>query len=105
MLLLETCVSFGAEEALNPCREDGNNPTQSISGGGCRPTRIWVYNQLQRHFEFVYLPITQPDHEEFPLDWTSPSSHPFNRSIFIASRQKILNPLLTENIPWQQNRV
>ena len=72
MLLLETCVSFGNEDFLNPVIENAANPSQAISGKGCRPTRRWVYNQLKRHFEFVYLPITQPNHEEFPIDWTSP---------------------------------
>jgi len=70
MLLLETCVSFGDEDLLNPCTEDALNPTQSISGRGCRPTRRWIYNQIKRHFDFVYLPITQPNHEEFPIDGT-----------------------------------
>lgn len=105
MLLLESCVSFGDEESLNPCYEDELNPTQSISGKGCRPTRRWVYNHLKRHFKFVYLPITQPNHEEFPIDWTLlRSKQTLTRAVFIASRAKISNKLLVENIPMKQIR-
>ena len=106
MLLLETCVSFGDEDLLNTCIEDALNPTQAISGTGCRPTRRWIYNQLKRHFEFVYLPITQPNYEEFPIDWTSPPhlNKTLTRAVFIASRQKIINKLLVEEIPMKQKR-
>jgi ubiquinone/menaquinone biosynthesis C-methylase UbiE len=105
MLLLETCVSFGDEALLNPCNEDALSPTQAVSGTGCRPTRRWVYNQLKKYFEFVYLPITQPNHEEFPLDWSSPQDNKtLTRAIFIASRNKIISKLLKEEIPMKQIR-
>lgn len=106
-LLLETCVSFGNEESLNPCQEDILSPTQSLVGKGCRPTRKWVYNTLKQWFDYVYLPITQPFHEEFPIDWSSPSRHKsrFQRAIFIASKEKIINDMLTEEIPMTQKRL
>ncbi|GEM_PF-3336120 len=103
MLLLETCVSLGDGEEINLCDEQGDNPTQSFSGKGCRPTRNWVFNCLKKHFDFVYMPITQPNHPEFPLDWTNlNSSENLTISIFIASREKINNNLLLEDIPLQQ---
>ena len=105
LLLLETCVSFGNEETLNPCKELASNPSQSVSGIGCRPTRAWVYAQLKRHFSYVYLPITQPWHEEFPLDWTfPPDSKRLTRAIFVASTEPINNSLLSEQIPAKQGR-
>lgn len=105
MLLLETCVSYGNAEAINLCHEAIEDPTQSFHGQGCRPTRTWVHTQLKRQFEFVYMPVTQPNHEEFPLDWGTPPSSPIlTRSIYIASRQKLENPVLTESIPMQQKR-
>jgi hypothetical protein len=106
LLLLETCVSFGDEEAINFVQEDEKYPSQSTSGYGCRPTRPWIYNQLKQHFEFVYMPITQPNHEQFPIDWdlaTTPEAR-FARSVFIASRQKLENALLIEGIPIKQTR-
>jgi hypothetical protein len=105
LFLLETCVSFGDEVLVSSCSEDAANPTQAISGVGCRPTRRWVYNQLKNYFEFVYLPITQPNHEEFPIDWTlSPPKQTLTRCVFIASRQTIVSELLTEEIPIKQKR-
>ncbi|MFX0133320.1 MAG: class I SAM-dependent methyltransferase [Candidatus Hodarchaeota archaeon] len=105
LLLLETCVSFGNENLLNLCAEDILNPTQSYVGSGCRPTRRWVYSQLKRHFEFVYLPVTQPNHEEFPIDWTRPPSKQIlTRAVFVASREQINNKFLVEEIPMKQIR-
>ncbi len=104
MLLLETCVSFGDEEAINLCVENAENVGQSASGQGCRPTRSWVYRELKKHFEHVYLPTTQPNHEEFPLDWTSPHSGSLSRAVFIASRHELESPVLVEAIPMQQIR-
>ncbi|MEM7552634.1 MAG: methyltransferase domain-containing protein [Cyanobacteria bacterium P01_A01_bin.84] len=105
-LLLETCVSSGNGEYMNLCKEYAEDMTQSISGKGCRPTRKWIYSQLKRHFEFVYMPITQPNHQEFPLDWTSLSSSDSGllRSIFIASRYELNNSLLVEEIPMKQRK-
>lgn len=105
MLLLETCVSFDGGESVNPSFEPAENPAFSFSGHCCRPTRKWVYRELKRHFEFVYLPVTQPNHVEFPVDWvTLPSGSHLTRSIFIASRQKLTNSLLTEEIPTLQTK-
>jgi len=109
MLLLETRVSFGEDDSLNLCTEDASSPTESISGEGCRPTRKWVHNRLKQHFQFVYMPTTQPWHEEFPMDWMTPPEQKSPnstsvRAIFIASRQKIINGLLTEDIPLRQVR-
>lgn len=102
---LETCVSFGNEEAINPCSEPAESASQAVSGQGCRPTRIWVFNQLKKYFDFVYMPITQPNHEEFPLDWSSePQNNTLTRSVFIASKTPLDNPLLIEEIPMTQQR-
>ena len=105
MLLLETCVSPGDEDAVNLVTEDGQNPSQSVGGTGCRPTRRWVYNQLSRHFEYVYLPLTQPNHEEFPTEWTSaPSNQKLTRAVFLATREQIDNELMCQAIPTKQVR-
>lgn len=105
LLLLETCVSPGEEEAINLCEEPAGDPTQSVVGYGCRPTRPWVFNQLKQHFAYVYMPVTQPNHKEFPIDWTADlSGARLTRSVFIASREPIHNPLLVDGIPMRQQR-
>ena len=100
MLLIETCVSFGAEEEVNLLKEEKNNITQSYSGTGCRPTRPWVFKTLKENYEFVYIPKTQPNHTEFSLDWKSPEKHQarFARAIFIASHECIENELLAPHL-------
>jgi SAM-dependent methyltransferase len=105
LLLLETCVSYGDNEAINPVQEQAHNPTQSVTGTGCRPTRPWVYRELRKHFDHVYMPLTQPNHVEFPLDWSkSDNSGRLTRAVFIASRGPLVNPLLMEGIPSRQVR-
>ena len=101
MLLLETCVSFGTNEAINQVPEDVTDPTQAAHGMGCRPTRLWVFNSLSRLFDYVYVPRTQPWHEEFPTDWLAPP--PANttglfRSVFIASRTPLDSPMLANSL-------
>ena len=100
MLLLETCVSFGDDEAIHSIGEDCSDPTQAASGTGCRPTRPWIFAALKRLFAHVYVPRTQPNHEEFPLDWTRPEnrSGSLHRAIFIASRAAIDNELLVPEL-------
>jgi SAM-dependent methyltransferase len=106
MLLLETCVSFGESNEINLTAEVQSNPTQAYSGVGCRPTRAWLFRELQSLFEYVYLPKTQPFHEEFPLDWTNPENHKtdLNRAIFIVSRERLENETLTPSLILQQTR-
>lgn len=106
-LLLETCVSLGEQESIGLCREAVVDPTQSVSGIACRPTRSWIFNRLKKKFKYVYMPITQPDHNQFIEDWSSANSDDPNqlfRSIFIGSNIKIDNELLVEEIPYHQEK-
>jgi len=106
MLLLETCVSFGDEEALHPTPEPKENPTQAASGMGCRPTRPWVFARLRERFAHVYATRTQPNHEEFPLDWSDASAHraTLSRAVFVASHAPLENENLTTELPTVQVR-
>lgn len=108
MLLLETCVSFGDEALAHLCIEDGSDRTQAVHGTGCRPTRPWVFQELARHFKHVYMPLTQPSHPEFPLDWRDEARTrgpgELARSVFIASHSPIDSDLLMAGIPVQQSR-
>lgn len=107
MLLLETCVSYGEEPTLNPVPEARWNPSQAVSGQGCRPTRRWVWEHLERHFEYVYTTATQPRHEQFPLDWcadrapTDPGA--LTRAVFVASREPLEAPALLPSLPVTQS--
>lgn len=106
MMIVETCVSGGSDIAANFCSESTDDPTQALDGTGCRPTRPWVYNALKRHFPFVYVPTSQPWHEEFPTDWNNPAPTHYGlmRSFFFASRQPIVHLELTASLPMFQTR-
>jgi SAM-dependent methyltransferase len=106
LLLLETCVSFGTHEAVNNVPEQAGDVTQAVAGMGCRPTRPWIYRRLSELFEYAYMPVTQPWHEEFPLDWTvpPPPAGRLTRAVFVASRAPLENPLLVAHVPDRQSR-
>ncbi|MEZ6317958.1 MAG: class I SAM-dependent methyltransferase [Phycisphaerales bacterium] len=106
MLLLETCSSFDAEATANTRREDTNNPTQSFTGQACRPSRPFLMRELRARFEHVYVPATQPAHEQFPLDWSDEgrAAHEQDnaRAIFVASRAPLAVPGLLTELPMRQ---
>jgi SAM-dependent methyltransferase len=105
LLLLETCVSFGSELDPHLVNEHPDKPSQAISGVGCRPTRNWVFTELKARFPFVYIPRTQPNHEQFPIDWTIANLQaPFARAIFIASRTKLDLSTLAAELVSEQSR-
>jgi hypothetical protein len=103
LFLLETCVSFGDEEAINSTTEPAS-PSQAFHGVGCRPTRPWLFNRLKKLFANVYATRTQPAHEEFPLDWrATPRPGRLTRAVFVGAREPIANPLLLDHLPDRQN--
>lgn len=103
LLLLETCVSRGAGEELNPIGENLANPTQAASGVGCRPTRAWVLGRLREHFAHAYVTATQPWHVEFPIDWTREQKGN-TRAVFVASHSPLASPALLDGPPDRQTR-
>jgi hypothetical protein len=106
MLLLETCVSFDPHIGVNLTQEIQESPTQAFSAIGCRPSRSWVWNELLKLYPHVYVPQTQPNHEEFPTDWNAPKQHGANlqRAIFVASLEPVHNEMLAPTLLAQQRR-
>jgi ubiquinone/menaquinone biosynthesis C-methylase UbiE len=104
LFLLETCVSFSAEEAVNPVTEPKEKSSQSYHGQGCRPTRPWVFKELKTLFAHVYVPRTQPAHEEFPTTWQGvPPPNLRTRAVFVASRAALDNRSLLDCLPDTQD--
>lgn len=98
-------VSYGALPEIKPVQEAAYNHTQGFYGIGCRPTRQWIWDVLISLFQYVYMPHTQPAHEEFPVDWeVEENGKILKRAVFIASRKKIDNCLLVNQILNRQNR-
>jgi SAM-dependent methyltransferase len=103
LLLLETAVSPGTFDELLLVR-DPDAANQAVSGLGCRPTRLWVLNRLKALFGHAYIPLTQPDFVDFPLDWLHTPMQLMHRSIFVASRTRLTLPTLGEDVPATQER-
>jgi SAM-dependent methyltransferase len=101
LLLLETAVSPGNHDELLFVR-DPDYFNQAVSGIGCRPTRLWVLNRLRMLFGQAYIPLTQPDHAEFPGDWKQPPIQLMYRSIFVGSRTPLALPTLAGTVPMAQ---
>lgn len=103
MLLVETPVSAARDASLNPCAEPTDRPDGSISGRGCRPTRLWLWNTLKALYPHVYVPRSQPCHDEFPLDWTGVIGTPTPRAVFVASMMPLNNPRLAGDLLDRQH--
>lgn len=105
LMVLETCVSYGEDCALHFVHENNDDFTQAITPLACRPTRAWVFAELKRHFEFVYQTKTQPNHAEFPLDWSKPvADGSLIRAVFVAARHELDLPMLSSRILDSQVR-
>jgi SAM-dependent methyltransferase len=109
LLLLELCVGFGDDEAVNLVCEPQADLSQAWSGTGCRPTRPWVFSRLRENFEFAYVTRTQPWHEEFPLDWSPAAALSWpagrlSRAVFVGSRTSLALPSLNDNLVAKQTR-
>jgi len=100
LLLLETCVSPSDPHSIK--EEDAQDPRCALDGIGSRPNREAVWRTLGRLLPYVYIPTTQPDHDEFPLDWTDPKGE--CRAVFVASRTPLENPLLSDQLLMKQTR-
>jgi 2-polyprenyl-3-methyl-5-hydroxy-6-metoxy-1,4-benzoquinol methylase len=103
LLLLETRVSFGNHEAVNPVVEPPQ-VTESFHGGGCRPTRPWLFRAIKAALGHCYVPLTQPAHAEFPTDWTTSQPDAMTRAVFVGSRGPLDLPTLVDYLPDRQAR-
>lgn len=99
-LLLETCVSMGDGLSINLVPENASDFTQALRGFGCRPTRQWVFEELKKYFPHVYQTRTQPNHPEFPVDWSESRMGGLTRAVFAASHEPLpsatFSPTLVE---------
>jgi len=90
MCLIETIVNQ-KENGVEFEYEDIAGLNQSSTGIGCRPSRQWMLDTLRKHFKCAYISATQPEHEEFPTNWTASPNGKNTRAIFIASHDEVPN--------------
>ncbi len=99
MMIIETCIMDATDPIMRLVPEDQQNATQSLHPMGCRPSPSYVNACLKLSgFEFIYKPITLPDHPQFDYslknDYSYLKQGNLIRDIFIASRIEISNNLL-----------
>jgi FkbM family methyltransferase len=103
--VIESCVSLADSAAVTLTPEAADDFTQSLTGTGCRPTRQWLFQELKRWFPHVYVTATQPDHPEFPLDWTADlTGNSLVRCVFVASRAPLRSSHFLSALPPRQRR-
>ena len=98
-LLMETVV---ATEIVD-IDESVDADSMSFRGRARRLRREDVFQILKKLFPYAYVPITQPNHDEFETDWAHQSGN--TRAIFLASRRPLSSPvMLMEELPLRQTR-
>jgi len=103
LFLVSSQVTGNEDVCLTEMVEPAERLAQSYHGCGTRFTRRWLYNEIHRHFPYVYTPRTQPAHFQFPCDWSAlDGSKPLVRANFVASRKPLTQRLLTEQWIDQQ---
>lgn len=101
LFLLETRV-FPKDNNRVHQRREKDKIDQSLDGRGCRPARNWLMAELRKHYKFVYVTRAQPNHHEFALKW--PSERQKVRAVFVASRDELDLPTLSDELPMRQKR-
>jgi SAM-dependent methyltransferase len=97
LLLVETLVWPIDDGEVHPVSENRALADQSLDGYACRPARDWVMAQLRQLFDHVYVPKTQPAHDQYPLSWPAPEGDNV-RAVFVASRHALSSDALSSRL-------
>ena len=101
LLLLETETDSrpGPDPEQGP--DAAGDPDGSSSGAAFHPSRDWLQTTLKSLFPYVYWPISQPAHEDFPLQFPDSTSVPdtWPRAIVIGSHVRLHNDRLVTSPP------
>ena len=87
--IILTCTNGKNDEQINIVSENINSNNTSADWLGCRPGRLYIYNNLKKYFKYFYTLKTQPKFVYFSLVF--PYNNDFSRCIFIASHIEIKN--------------
>jgi hypothetical protein len=98
LFLLETKVRLADRSPV--LEEDRHNPTNAVDGRVTLMTRDELLAHLAVLFSYVYVPHVPVAHEQFPADWDRvPADQWPIRTVIVASRSKLSNPLLRQYEP------
>lgn len=99
-ILLELIVNMDVDQTLYLVSDPLVND-QSTIGRACRASRSWILDHLTHHWGHGYITKTQPNHPEFPLDWTKHTGRN-TRAVFVGSRTALSNPMLSTEVMQTQ---
>lgn len=99
-ILVETRVSVKTDDSIEHMADHGGN-NGSIYRKASRPSRQWMMNRLRENFGYAYVSVTQPKHEDFPLEWDYATGSN-NRAIFVGSKTPLSLPTLSQTLPSVQ---
>lgn len=96
-VVIETITNGKEDVSINLEAEDVNTFNQSSTGYGCRPSRSWILATMSKYFKYAYVSTKQPNYQEFPLDWSKPSS--FNkRAVFLGVQSDAFNSTISSDV-------
>lgn len=100
LYLLETAVGDLQREAQLTYREDEQDPTNAIDGRCALLSRSEIVHTLRQVLPFVYVPRTQPAHEQFLRDWSEGVGTDLNRhrAIFVGSIDPLDVAVFSEDV-------
>jgi hypothetical protein len=94
-IIIETAISNGASDnGINIVDESIGDYAQALNGFGCRPTRKFLWDALKSIYPYVYMPVFQPEHEDFPKSYTNGGTQ---RMIVIGSNIPLNNTMLSDS--------
>jgi hypothetical protein len=94
--VIETVVSLDTAEDNNNVVIENNCINQALNKLGCRPTRKHIWNYLISKFTYVYMPLKQTEHSQFPKQFKISEDY-IARCIFIGSKVKLDIPTLSSS--------
>jgi hypothetical protein len=94
-IIIETAISNGvSDNGINIIDESSGDYAQALNGFGCRPTRKFLWDTLKSLYAYVYMPVFQPEHEDFPKFYNGSRTE---RMIVIGSNIPLNNLLLSDS--------
>ena len=98
MLILSTCTN-GQDYGIDFPDEEKSSQNQSFTGVGCRPGRVWVKTELEKHFKYVYSLKSLPNNSDFIRDRRPERLPGLARIMMVGSHIELDNPNLTTELP------
>lgn len=93
-IIIETAISNAtSDNSINIVDESNGDNAQALNGFGCRPTRKFLWDTLKSIYPYVYMPVVQPNHADFPKSYTNGGTQ---RMILIGSKIPLNNNMLSD---------